>query len=206
MIEINLLPAESRKKDKKGFSLPAFQSKTVIIAASSALILPNILIPLFVQFNSMMLKRYEDIYSRMRPQVLQVDEIRNEIQGIKALETVASGLSGQRMILAGRLNLISEDLPQGVWLSGIYFSDNAFEIKGRCVSSGGQEMSSVKQFLNSLKSDVQFTKGLGQLELKSAQRKSLGQTEVIDFTIRSVAQAKPPADKAKIKKKKARKK
>lgn len=205
MIEINLLPAESRQKNKKGFGLPELQPKQIIIAASTALFLPNILIPLLVQVNSLMLKRYEDIYLRMRPQVRQVDETRNEIQGIKALETAASGLSGQRMTLAGRLNLISDYLPQGVWLSGISFSDNAFEIKGRCVSSGGQEMSSVKQFLNSLKSDVQFTKGLGQLELKSAQRKSVGQAEVIDFTIRCAAQAKPAADKSKIKKKRARK-
>ena len=206
MIEINLLPAESRQKDKKGWTLPAFGFKKIIIAASSALILPNILIPLLVQFNGLMLKRYEDIYSRMLPQVRQVDEIRNEIQGIKGLEAIASGLSGQRMILARKLNIISDCLPQGVWLSGISFSDKAFEIKGRCVSSGAQEMASVKKFLSALKTDAQFTKGLGQLELKSAQRRSLGLTEVIDFIIRSSAQAKPDAAKVKGKKKSTLKK
>ncbi len=207
MIEINLLPAESRHKDKKGWTLPAFGSKKIIIAASSALILPNILIPLLVQFNGLMLKRYEDIYSRMLPQVRQVDEVRNEIQGIKGLEAIASGLSGQRIILARKLNIISDCLPQGVWLSGISFSDKAFEIKGRCVSSGAQEMASVKKFLSALKTDAQFTKGLGQLELKSAQRRNIGPTEVIDFIIRSSAQAKQPAaDKVKGRKKRALKK
>jgi len=206
MIEINLLPAESRQKDKKGFTLPAFQSKKIIIVASSALILPNILVPIIVQFNSLMLKRYEDIYGRMLPQVRQVDEIRDEIQGIKGLEAIALGLSGQRTYLAQKLNLISDYLPQGVWLSGISFSDKAFEIKGRCVSSGAQEMASVKKFLSALKADAQFIKGLGQLELKSAQRRTLGQTEVIDFIIRSTSQAKPAAAKVKGKKKSTLKK
>ena len=39
---------------------------------------------------------------------------------------------------------------------------------------GAQEMASLKIFLSALKADARFTKGLGQLELKSAQRRSLG--------------------------------
>ena len=63
-------------------------------------------------------------------------------------------------------------------------------------------MASVKKFLSALKTDAQFTKGLGQLELKSAQRRNIGPTEVIDFIIRSSPQAKQPAAD-KVKKKRA---
>ncbi len=203
MIEINLLPSELREEKRKRLKPFSLSPKKAVIALGAALLLFNIFIPAWGQFNRLMLKRFEDIYSRMRPQIGQVDEVNGRIQRVKELEAIVSGLSGQRTLLAQKLNIISDSLPSGVWLSGVSFGDGVCEIKGRCVSSSAQEMAGVKQFLSALKGQPQFSAGLGQLELKSAQRKSLGAAEVIDFSLRSNPQAKPPADKIKRKKKKS---
>lgn len=203
MIEINLLPPELREEKRKKLKPFSLGPKKAIIVAGVLLLLFNILIPVLVQFNRLMLQRFEDIYSRMRPQIGQVDEVNGRIQRIKELEAIVSGLSGQRTLLAQKLNIISDSLPKGVWLSRVSFGDGVCEIKGRCVLLAAQEMAGVKQFLIALKGQTQFSSGLGQLELKSAQRKSLGAAEVIDFSILSKPQVKPPADKVKRKKKKS---
>ena len=190
MIEINLLPPELRRKPEKRFVFPEARSKKNIRLALALLALPNILIPGLIFLNNLLLKRFEDNFSRMQPQIRQIDQFRNQAQGLKDIQGFASGLASQRTALAPKLNSISDCLSPGIWLTVISFSNNTCEIKGECVSSQGEEMGRIKEFLSALKADKQFSLGLGQIELSSAQRVNLGSTEVIEFTLGPKSQAK----------------
>lgn len=185
MIEINLLPAELRKRESFKFSPPEGYLKNIALSAIAVFILANILIPLLIVTKGVMLKQLKRSFLSIQPQMKQIDEINLQVQKARALDGLFSRLVKARLTTAVKLNIISDCLPQGVWLSEFSLSKDILEIKGSCVSAEAQELAQIGKFLNALKADKQISASFIHLELASVQRKNLGATEVVDFIISS---------------------
>lgn len=201
MIEINLLPSESRHKQKTAFNLPREFLKNIIILGICVLILPSILIPALTFTKSLMLKRVNMTLESIAPQRKQIDGIREESARHKALEKLFSSLYASRLSVSPGLNSVSDSLPQGLWLDEFSLSGRVWEIKGKCFSVSSSEMAQIGQFLNTLKSDKDSARVFDGLELGSVRRKKLGPTEIAEWTINS---KKTKVD-SKVKKKPAEK-
>ena len=201
MIEINLLPDESRRGQKTAFNLPRGFLKKIAALCISVVILPNILIPALVLAKNQRLKQISKALDSIAPQRKQVDRITEESAKYKALEKLFSGMYSSRISIAPKLNAVSAGLPQGVWLDEFIFSEENWEIKGKCFSASSSEMTQVGQFLNALKSNKDSARAFSSLELGSVQRKKLGPTEIAEWNINS---KKPKVD-PKAKKKPAEK-
>ena len=202
MIEINLLPDESRRGQKTAFNLPRGFLKKIAALCISVVILPNILIPALILAKGLRLKQVGRALDNIGLQRKQIDRIREESAKHKALEKLFSGMYSSRISIAPKLNAVSAGLPRGVWLDEFIFSEENWEIKGKCFSVSSSEMAQIGQFLNTLKSDKDSARTFGSLELGLAQRKKLGPTEIAEWTINS----KKPRVDSKVKKKETTKK
>lgn len=206
MIEINLLPEESRRAQKTAFNLPQGSLKRIIKFCALALLLPNMLIPVLVFARGIMLKQDNNSLDNIAPQRKQIDRIREETAKHKALEKLFSGLYSSRMGIAPKLSALSDSLPQGLWLDELVFSGGNWEIRGKCFSASSSEMAQVGQFLSAIKSAKEPSRAFGSLELGSVQRKKLGPTEIAEFAISSKKPKIEPKADPKAKKKEAGKK
>lgn len=200
MIEINLLPDNFRADKYKRFAFIKLKARHILIFGLFAIFLYNISLPLSISFDKFRLERYKAMFSAMLPQVKQIDEINSQINSAKALNGFAADLRLEKIALAPKLNFISDSLPEGIWIDSISFSGDVCVIKGRCVYSKGEEMSQLRSFLKDLNARGNFRLGIEPLELKSAQRKTIGPTEIIDFLISSKAGGKQPKKPPKKKK------
>ena len=126
MIEINLLPEESRRAQKTAFNLPQGSLKKIIKLCVLVLVLPNILIPALVCVRGIMLKQANKSLDSIATQKKQIDRIREETARHKALEKLFSGLYSSRLAVSPKLNALSGSLPQGVWLDELIFSGMTF--------------------------------------------------------------------------------
>lgn len=201
MIEINLLPNESRRGQEIAFNLPHDFLKKLVTIGICAVILPSMLIPALTFTKSLLLRRVNKALDSIAPQRKQIDQIREERLKHTALEKLFSSLFQSRLSVAPRLNAVSNGLPQGLWLDEFLFSGSVWEIKGKCFSASSSEMAQIGQFLNILKSDKDSARAFGGLELGLVQRKKIGPTEIAEWTINS---KKPKVD-SPVKKKPAEK-
>ncbi len=197
MIEINLLPEELRKRFKPlRFNLPVKNIRNAALLVSAVFLLAHIFFPILIFINSFRLKLLKEAFVKIEPQREQIDEIRGQLQKLKSLDELFQRIGRQRLSLAVRLNIISDYLPQGVWLEELSLSKEIWKIKGSCISGLESEMSQIGKFLDALKSAAASGKDFANLELVSVQRRKLGPTELVDFVFGS----KPKSQAAGIKK------
>lgn len=202
MIEINLLPAELRKKDAAKFSRVEFSPK-IIFLGLSLLLLPDLIIILVILTKSLLLWQINSAFKKIEPHKAQIDEIIGLTQKSKSLQELFPRLNAARPAIAMEMNAIANLIPKGVWLNELSFSQGNWEIKGSCFSISSSEMAQIGKFVNALKAEKKMAKEFAGLELASAQRKALAVTEIVDFVISS--KTKEPA-LAKDKKKAGNKK
>lgn len=183
MIEINLLPQELHKKQQIKLDFLKDYDKKIIKPAIFVFAAIHLLLISFMAINSMMLKHLTSSFIKIEPQKKQIDAVKNELQRYKDLQELFSRLMKQRINTAIELNIISDCLPQGVWLYELSFSKGIWKIQGSCISVSGSETEQIGKFLNALKANREDS--FRDLELVSIQRRKIAATEVVDFVISS---------------------
>lgn len=196
MIEINLLPEELRKRFKPlCFNLPVKNIRNIAILTIAVFLLVHIFFPMLILINSLRLKLLKKAFVKIEPQKEQIDEISGQLQKLKSLDELFQRIGRQRLSLAVRLNIVSDYLPQGVWLDELSLSKEIWKIKGSCIFGSESEMSQIGKFLDALKSAAASGRDFANLELVSVQRRKLGPTELVDFVFGSKPKGQAPGIK-----------
>lgn len=200
-LEINLLPKELRKK-RRAFrpKLSVDSLRKILGLAIAGLVFIHLFIPLVTFSKKFSLGRAKKAFLNIQPQKEELDEIKNQLKDFGNLDELFKQMKGRRPNAAQQLNIISDYLPQGVWLSGLSVSKNIWEIKGICIFGIESEMAQIGKFLQALKSDARIAKDFASLELVSVERRKLGSTELADFILGSKHKGqtpKPAAGKGK---------
>ncbi len=197
MIEINLLPHESRKKPAFRLGLPKKYLRSAALLVAGAVIAAQILLQALILIRGLMLTGAQRRISGIRPKMLIVDALREDVRKYRSLEGLFLAAGQPRLRGAPVLNFIASSLPEGMWLSELSLSRDGGEIKGSCFSAQGSEMARIGEFLNALKQDAAAGAVFSKLELSSVQRKKLGPTEVVEFVINSNLKKQPEAGSKK---------
>lgn len=186
MIEINLLSPELKVKGKK-FDLKSIKLKHPLYVA---LLLLGLLICLHIclvllgivkhyQFN-MLNKKWQNL----KPQIKILEEFNKEhktsLIDVKAMQKLIT----ERINWAEKLNKLSLSLPNGVWFNDLSLSKNELILKGSVISLQKEELGLINQFMNNLKNDAGFFKAFNQLELGSAQRKTISGYDIVEFVLK----------------------
>lgn len=189
MIEINLISPELRKKKRKKF-LPGGMDMPIEVVIGSCGGLFALLIIVHIVLlvtNISKLNRHKQLkqeWAQILPKKQQVDQVVNDMRAINNKSKAVIEVTGGEVIhWAPKLNIISDDLPRGVWLTKIALTDEMLFIEGSAISNHQDELINVHKFTSNLKKQPQFLEHLTELELGSIQRRAESKIDVADFLI-----------------------
>ena len=115
------------------------------------------------------------------------DEVDTIIDEMKNLEERNQSLSN--LMRAGsipwsrKLNILSDVLIRGVWLTKVAYVGGVFYIEGSAFSKDNKEMVNIHNFTLAVKNNEDFLKGFSELDLGSIRRRKVGKMELVDFVL-----------------------
>lgn len=206
MIEINLLPEElTKKKGKKRrqleLSLPKISHKPILIGAGAIFALAYLGVLTFSTLRNHSLNKLNTEWQSLQKQKEALDKLKADTKNLEMKNASMEELVNNRFIWSGKMNQISDCLPEGIWLNSFSISKtriagrkkgrgaeassfNTLELRGSAAIPEGDEMLAIGRFIKNLKDDPSFIKDFQNIELSSVQSTTLGKTEILDFTIR----------------------
>ncbi len=195
MIEINLLPEELRVKTK-GRAPEAVQVANPQVLAQDQIFVYAIglVLVLFIlahfYFVALSLSRNGKLASLNRrwqglaQQRKALDEFNGEASPAGGGDSaVVSQLSRQRVLWAQKLNILSLELPSGVWFNDITINARSITIQGSVISLQKEEISLIDKLMDSLKTDPEFSKDCSGFELGKIQKRTVGGYDIADFVL-----------------------
>ena len=188
MIEINLLAENLRKEKKKlNINIPTFPQKKifkVLIGTAGILIIIHVLLTSTLVVKKIRLLRLTKHWEEIKPIKQEIDILKKDMNfaedKIQAIEQLTTKT---KIIWSEKFNLISNVIPDGVWLRRIFVSGQDLEIEGSAVSKSGEEMIAVGKFANNLKKEDRFYFDFKDIEVTSIKRRKIGSVEIVDFII-----------------------
>ena len=187
MIEINLMPSQLRRKQKKGLASGGFRIPLeVVIGLGGGLIMLLILVHVgLLALNLSKLGKHHDIKSRMQKIIAQkaeVDGVISEMRSLQGkLQSIGKITRDSQILWSQKLNILSNGLPRGVWLKKISYDRKVLLIQGSAISRQANEMMNAHTLASNLKTDTAFIKGFTDIEMGSIERREINKIEVADF-------------------------
>ena len=186
MIEINLLPKELQKKKKE---IPEIPLLPIGIGILAVLILSGfILLPVIGYYQS----RVEKLTGQMKekaPFKKEALKLQAEIKRLKSKEQIIDQLARRKFFWAEKLNLISDLVPMGAWLTNISFKETQggggfLILDGTAIPYKKQEMINlVTLFMKNLKENNTFYNDFEIIELGPIRRIKIDNTEAMQFNL-----------------------
>jgi len=192
MIEINLLPEELKNRVVKA-------NKPEAILTTAGLELKHLILLIPLAFGILLclqlflglwgiVKFSEARILNGRWKILEserkaVEEFNNKYALISEDSQVIQQLLRERIIWSEKLNRLSLDLPPGVWFEELLVNAQGLSLRGAVVSLAKEEMGLIKQLIDNLKNDPAFSKDFNNLEMGSAEKKTLGSYDITEFTL-----------------------
>ncbi|PIQ91288.1 MAG: hypothetical protein COV71_00135 [Candidatus Omnitrophica bacterium CG11_big_fil_rev_8_21_14_0_20_41_12] len=201
MIEINLLPEESRVKIKERVSEqptvksgPGFNQEMLFIYALPAVLAFFVLAHLYFGILSIAkagkLTTLNKKWIELAPQKKIFDEFNQAYSAASLDAGLTQLLLKQRVLWGEKLNKLSLELPSGVWFNDIAFSKQSIIIQGSVISLKMDELNLINQLLDSLKADQEFFKDFSSFELSNVQKRSIGSYDISDFVLQGTLRTK----------------
>ncbi|HBG61051.1 MAG: hypothetical protein A2Y03_11315 [Omnitrophica WOR_2 bacterium GWF2_38_59] len=191
IIDINLVPMRLRKKKKKDFFVGGFKLplEVVIGLGGGLIILLFVVHVVLLAINVSKLAKHNTLkasWEGIVPDKEKVDVIISELRMLQNKQSAIKKLTEEeKVIWSQKLNILSDNLPKGVWLRRIAFNEDAFFVEGSAISRQNKEMIGVHKFTANLKQDAEFLTDLTDLELGSIQMRKINKVDVADFLITS---------------------
>ncbi|MBN1869966.1 MAG: PilN domain-containing protein [Candidatus Omnitrophica bacterium] len=188
MININLIPPHLRKKEKgRLLGKVSIPLEIIIGCGGGLLVLLGVVHVLLLFVNIGKLAQHKALqkqWENMRPGKENVDSVVNEMRKFQGKYKAIEDIGGENSLSwAQKLNILSDNLPRGVWLKKIDLSEDTLFIEGSAISKETSEIISIHHFTANLKQDGSFMEHFTDLELGSIQRRKIKNVEIADFVI-----------------------
>jgi hypothetical protein len=188
MININLIPPHLRQRRKSKLLGRLNIPLEIIIGCSAGLLMFLALIHILLLLLNVRKLAYHQIlkgkWEAMVPDKENVDSVINEMRAVqgkyKAIEEIVTkgGVSW-----AQKLNLLSDNLPRGMWFDKLVLDDEMLLVEGSAISRDTNEIINVHRLTVGLKENEEFMRDFVDLELGSIQRRKIKNVEIADFVI-----------------------
>ncbi len=192
MIEINLLPEESKVKSRK-FGKVSIESKYflyLIPLAFAALILAHISLAAVGIVKNLQFIQLNSKWEKLKPQRELLNNLKNKYEASSSNTKLIQELASRRINWTEKLNRLSQDLASGIWFNEIQASRKDFTLKASAVSLQKEEMKSINNFIDNLKGDTRFLRDFSNLELGAVQKRQIGGYDTVDFILTAQLKAK----------------
>ena len=192
MIEINLVPEEiSQRKKRKakqvvptGFSIPIETIIAIVGGVFVLVIFIHIVLQtlIFVKFFSH--GSLQNQSQALAPEKMKIDQVTTELrtlqQKVSSMKTI---VPDSKVQWAELFNIISDSVPQELWLNKITLDQGLLVIDGSALSRKQNELISVHEFTSHLKNDAPFMNHFSTMDLESIQRKKIKGLDLADFSL-----------------------
>lgn len=190
MININLVPLSSRKKTGAGLlsgveiNLPRELLLGVGGGAVALMILIHVFLFGVLIVKGIVLAVHKTAWAKVLPDKNNIDALGGELKELKQKMNGMSDAVAQKATgWSRRLNIISDSVGRGLWLTQITVEKNVLTIVGCVVSKNQNEVVTVGAFVANIKKDEQFLSDLSSIEVDSVVRGKMGPTDVATFKI-----------------------
>lgn len=187
-IAINLLPGASPARRTRALR-PNFQvprGMPLVIAGSVLGILALVVVAVLLMGSAQQrtLARLRREWDALSPKRTAFIELQAEQARLDARLAVLTKLVEGRAVWAQRLNRLSDLVPDGVWFSRATIEPpSQLTLEGSALERTGEGMQAVSKLLSGLQGDQSFTSIFDQIALQSFTTRTVGSTELLDFTI-----------------------
>lgn len=188
MININLIPPHLWQRRKSRLLGRLNIPLEIIIGCGAGLLMLLALIHILLLLLNVRKLAYHQIlkgkWEAMAPDKQNVDSVINEMRAVqgkyKAIEDIVTkgGVSW-----AQKLNLLSDNLPRGMWFNKLVLDDDMLLVEGSAISRDTNEIINVHRLTVALKENEEFMRDFVDLELGSIQRRKIKNVEIADFVI-----------------------
>jgi hypothetical protein len=188
MIDINLIPAASRKKTQEDFSSMVNLSTDVLLGVGSGVVLllaaVHLVLGVIWALDSTRLSAAKARWEKLEPDKKMLDSLGAESRSLKSKIKLLSGMASQKSLpWAPKFNAVSDALPKGVWLRKMTLDKAGLSMEGSVAIKSRNEINNVGLFLSSLKQNDGFMKDFSSLEVNSIQSAKADAIDVTDFTV-----------------------
>jgi len=213
MIELNLIPKDLQtvremSKAKFDIKLPKVAPIPLIIGFIGIIILSQVILGLLAVIQQKKLSAIKSKVNDIMPQYKIAEALKKEVDLLNGKIAVIDSLTSGSLVWASKLYDLNNAIIDGIWLNSLLLNierangSQAFTnvnnvvlpgrpdgketlvLKGAAVSSGTDAATAiVGRFIDSLKKNEDFFRDFEDIKLSSVQRETLGDTEVMNFTI-----------------------
>ncbi len=190
MLTINLLPAGVRKASLS--PVEQLHRTPLMWIVVTTLVALGCLAWMPIPFRQRQLAQLTANIQVLAPKKQALDQVQQALQRLRSQETAFRGLGqGQRM-WSKRLNILSDALPEGVWLTDLALDQaKGLVIQGSAIGQGDPQMTSVTRFVHDLQTDQNFASAMKDISIESIKRVPEGEIEIVQFTLTCSIAEKP---------------
>lgn len=179
MIEINLLPKNLRKAEKK-INVPY---KAYIILLAVLLFFLHVFLFSLGIIERVQVNGFTRAWDDLSPQSKDSAQTREQIKVFEADIDVMKNLFARKVVLTELFSSLNASVPKGLWLERLSYSKDGLVIQGSVISLTQNEMTIIGKFLQSLKGSNVFSSVFSKIELTSVQRRMIKTYDVVDFIL-----------------------
>lgn len=202
MIEINLLPQELRKRpplfsglDFKGIDIKSIPILKIAAGIGAGLVLLQFAVFLFGGISNIQLASITKKYNAILPEKKEADVLKAKVTDINKRSGAIDELMVKRFSWARKINLLSDCMTPGIWLSELYYDERpvsgqnkkavsgALVISGYASGAGEQGTALIGKFIKSLQDNKDFYSDVAGIDLVSTKSDRVDKQDVMSFRI-----------------------
>jgi hypothetical protein len=201
VIKINLLPQELRKKpplfsglDFKGIDIKSIPILKIAAGIGAGLALIQFAVFLFGVISSIELASIARKYDAVLPEKKEADILKAKVADINKRASAIDELMVKRFSWASKINLLSDCMTPGIWLSDAYYDERpvpgrktampgALVISGYASGAGEQGTALIGKFIKSLQDNRDFYSDIASVDLVSTKSDKVDKQDVMSFRI-----------------------
>lgn len=182
MITINLLP-ETRRKSAAN-PLDQFRRSPLVLWGVIGVLAITGCLVLLNAFRQQQLTRLTGRLQQLEAKKKDVNNLKTVLQQFREQQAIYQGLAEGRSRWARRLNVLSDVMPDGVWLTDLALDPaNGLVIQGAAVEQGDEVMAQIGRLVQALKDDPDFSQTVRDVQIESIKSTKEGELDVTQFSL-----------------------
>jgi Tfp pilus assembly protein PilN len=189
MIEINLLPQELRSHSRKEPAIAKLGNLPkqrlifgLILGLAAFMISLHLVIGLLGFMRNFYVGALQKKWLALEPERKELEVLKKEYPLLFPDEGTRQLLQ-KRVIWAGKLNKLSDLLPNGMWFNSLSVDAKGFSLGATVISFSKEEMNLINRFIGALKADKEFSEDFQGISLGQIERRNIGGYDVVDFSL-----------------------
>ena len=182
MLTINLLPENARRAAPS--NIEQFHRAPLAWIIVALMVGVPLLLWLPLQWRRYELASLTAKVRDLEPKKAAIDQLQATMQELRAKEVAFKALRQGHNLWSGRLNILSDVTPDGLWLTELSLDARGLTIQGSATArQSDPELVSITKLAQGLKADPDFSSAVKDIQIESIKQVKEGDIEVARFTV-----------------------